>query len=110
MTEVFCIDTAWSGTVAHLIKMADAILLDLRGLSPNRRGTSREIEMLARQAAFGRVVTIHGFGIGVAWKLTNCQRPSRRTSTRVQRRCSFIFPCWSFPLAVERPVTTAASP
>ena len=58
VSEVFCIGTAWAGTVAHLIEMADAILLDLRGFAPERKGTLREIEMLAARAAFGRVVML----------------------------------------------------
>jgi hypothetical protein len=58
VTEVFCIGTAWAGTVAHLIEMADAILLDLRGFAPERRGTLREIEMIATRAALKRVVML----------------------------------------------------
>jgi hypothetical protein len=45
---------------------------------------------------------IQDFWIVVPWEWTSCQRPSLRTNTRVQRRCSFIVPHWSFPLAVER--------
>lgn len=58
ISELFCINTSWAGTVAHLIAMADAIVIDLRGYTPQRHGTHREIEMLSEQNAWGRVVIV----------------------------------------------------
>ena len=40
--------------------------------------------------------------MGVACEWTRCQRPSRRTNTRVNKRWSSIAPSGSFPLAVDR--------
>lgn len=52
VNEVFCFNTAWRRTVEQLMQCSDAIVLDLRGLTARREGTSFEI---TRLAALGRL-------------------------------------------------------
>ena len=56
--EVFCFNSAWQPTVEQLMSISDAILLDLRGLTPQRKGTSYELSVLARTGLLDRVVAI----------------------------------------------------
>ena len=56
--EVFCFNSAWQGTVEQLMQISDAILLDLRGLTAQRKGTSYELRVLARTGLLDRVVAI----------------------------------------------------
>ena len=58
ISEVFCFNSAWQPTVEQLMHISDAILLDLRGLTPQRRGTSYELRVLARTGLLDRVVAI----------------------------------------------------
>lgn len=50
----FCFDDMWQEAVERLVKRSDAILLDLRGFTPQRRGTAFEIGLLARMKVIGR--------------------------------------------------------
>ena len=56
--EVFCFNSAWQQTVEQLMHISDAILLDLRGLTAQRKGTSYELRVLARTGLLDRVVAI----------------------------------------------------
>lgn len=58
VNEVFCFNTAWRGTVRQLMQLSDVILLDLRGLTAEREGTSYEISLLAGEALVSRVVAL----------------------------------------------------
>jgi hypothetical protein len=58
VNEVFCLETAWRGTVEQMMEMSDAILLDVRGFGPERRGTAFELELLVRRGFIHRVVAI----------------------------------------------------
>jgi hypothetical protein len=58
ISEVFCFNSAWQHTVEQLMQLSDAILLDLRGLTAERRGTSYELRALARTGLLDRVVAI----------------------------------------------------
>jgi hypothetical protein len=56
--EVFCFNSAWQHTVEQLMHISEAILLDLRGLTAERKGTSYELRVLARSGLLDRVVAI----------------------------------------------------
>lgn len=56
--EVFCFNTAWRQTVEQLMRDADAIVLDVRGLGAQRKGTSFEIGRLTALGLLDRVVAI----------------------------------------------------
>lgn len=58
ISEVFCFNSAWQPTVEQLMYISEAILLDLRGLTPKRQGTSYELRILARTGLLDRVVAI----------------------------------------------------
>ena len=58
ISEVFCFNSAWKGTVEQLMSISEVILLDLRGLTPQRQGTSYELRVLARTRLLDRVVAI----------------------------------------------------
>jgi hypothetical protein len=58
ISEVFCFNSAWKATVEQLMSISEVILLDLRGLTPQRRGTSYELRVLARTGLLDRVVAI----------------------------------------------------
>ncbi len=56
--EVFCFNSAWQQTVEQLMCISDAILLDLRGLTAERGGTSYELRVLACAGLLDRVVAL----------------------------------------------------
>jgi hypothetical protein len=56
--EVFCFNSAWQQTVEQLMRISDAILLDVRGLTAERKGTSYELCVLARAGLLDRVVAV----------------------------------------------------
>lgn len=58
ISEVFCFNSAWQHTVGQLMRISNAILLDLRGLTARREGTSYELRILARTGLLDRVVAI----------------------------------------------------
>lgn len=58
ISEVFCFNSAWQATVEQLMSISEVILLDLRGLTPQRQGTSYELRVLARTGLLDRVVAI----------------------------------------------------
>ncbi len=58
INEVFCFNTAWRATVEQLMRLSDAVVLDLRGFTQQRRGTAYEIGLLGHAALLTRVVAI----------------------------------------------------
>ena len=58
VNEVFCFNTAWRATVEQLMRLSDAVVLDLRGFTGHRRGTAYEIGLLGHEALLARVVAI----------------------------------------------------
>ncbi|MFN0305330.1 MAG: hypothetical protein ACKVQU_33840 [Burkholderiales bacterium] len=56
VNEFFCYDDIWQETVERLVTRSDAILLDLRGFTLERRGTAFEIGLLTRMHATARTV------------------------------------------------------
>ena len=58
VNEIFCFETAWRTTVEQLMNVSDAILLDVRGFGPERRGTAFELELLVRRGFAPRVVAL----------------------------------------------------
>jgi len=58
ISEVFCFNSAWQATVEQLMAISEVILLDLRGLTPQRQGTSYELRVLARTGLLDRAVAI----------------------------------------------------
>lgn len=58
ISEFCCRDDTWQGTVVALIARADAIVMDLRGFTPARRGAEFELQQLAARAIADRVVLI----------------------------------------------------
>lgn len=58
INEVFCFNSAWKQTVEQLMHISEAIVLDLRGLTAQRLGTSYELRVLARNGLLDRVVAL----------------------------------------------------
>jgi len=58
INEVFCFNTAWRAAVEQLMRLSDAVVLDLRGFTGHRRGTAFEIGLLGHAALLARVVAI----------------------------------------------------
>jgi hypothetical protein len=58
ITEFCCRDDTWQATVVALIARADAIVMDLRGFSAERRGAEFELQQLAARTSPQRVVLV----------------------------------------------------
>ena len=58
VNEMWGHDDTWRPTVAALVSDVDAVLIDLRGLTPSRTGVVHEIERLAALLPLERVVAI----------------------------------------------------
>lgn len=58
INEMFNFNTSWRGNVEQLILNSPTILLDVRGLTAEREGTSFEIGLLASNALLHRVVAV----------------------------------------------------
>ena len=58
ISEVFCFNSAWQDTVEQLMHISEAIVLDLRGLTAKRAGTSYELRVLARTGLLDKVVAL----------------------------------------------------
>ncbi len=56
INELFCFDNVWLQVVDQMVGRADAVLLDLRGFNISRRGTTFELELLARRGMLERTV------------------------------------------------------
>jgi hypothetical protein len=58
VNELFCFDDVWRLGVGALLARSHAVLLDLRGFTPARRGTAFEVDLLARSGALARTVCL----------------------------------------------------
>jgi hypothetical protein len=58
VNEFYCRDDTWQATVVELIARVDAVLMDLRGFSAERRGCEFELRELDARIAPERVVLI----------------------------------------------------
>lgn len=58
VNEIFCFESAWRATVEQLMDVSDAILLDVRGFGPERKGTAFELELLVRRGFTLKVVAL----------------------------------------------------
>jgi hypothetical protein len=58
VNELFCQGEIWKTAVRSLVGRCDAVLLDLRGFQPERRGTAYEISLLALKQLLGKTVCL----------------------------------------------------
>ena len=58
INEMFNFNTAWRNNVEQLILLSKTIMLDLRGLTADREGTSYEIGLLAKHGLLSHVVAV----------------------------------------------------
>ena len=58
ITEFFCHENTWSGTLAALLGRSDAILMDLRGFSEKNSGCIFELQQLGTQQRLGDTVFV----------------------------------------------------
>jgi hypothetical protein len=58
INEVFCMNSAWKTTAEQMMSVSDAIIVDVRGLTTSREGTSYEIGALVRLGLLGRSVAL----------------------------------------------------
>ncbi len=58
LEEFFCFDTTWRATVDALVARSEAVVLDLRGFTRERRGAAEELALLGRRGMFDRTVLI----------------------------------------------------
>ncbi|MBP7641303.1 MAG: hypothetical protein KA733_11105 [Thauera sp.] len=60
VNEFFCHDDTWRPTMLCLARAADAVLMDLRGFSPQNEGCRYELQQLLDHVALERVVVLVG--------------------------------------------------
>ena len=58
VNEMFNFNTSWRGNVEQLVLNSPIILLDVRGLTAEREGTSFEVGLLARHGLLERVIAV----------------------------------------------------
>lgn len=58
VNEFFCYDDVWRTVFARLLAVSDAVLMDLRGFSPQSPGLAFEVRELVRSAPLQRVVLL----------------------------------------------------
>jgi hypothetical protein len=58
VSEFCCADNTWRATVVELMQRADVVLMDLRGITRERKGCEFELQQLARRLPPGRVVLV----------------------------------------------------
>ncbi|HEX8497148.1 MAG TPA: hypothetical protein VF661_08125, partial [Actinomycetales bacterium] len=58
VNEMLCHDDTWRPALAALVHEVDAVLIDLRGLAPQRTGVVYEIERLVAEVPLRRVVAL----------------------------------------------------
>jgi hypothetical protein len=56
--DLFCFDDTWRAAFLTLLSGVDVILMDLRGLSPERKGTLFELEQVAVKVPAHKLVTL----------------------------------------------------
>jgi hypothetical protein len=58
LNEFCCRDSTWQATVIELMRRADAVIMDVRGLTAARRGCEFELQQLARRLPPKRLVLV----------------------------------------------------
>lgn len=58
LNEFCCRDSTWQATVVELMLRADAVIMDVRGISPARRGCEFELQQLAQRLPPQRLVLV----------------------------------------------------
>jgi hypothetical protein len=58
VNEMLCHDDTWRPALSALVHEVDAVLIDLRGLTPRRTGVVYEIERLVAEVPLSRVVAL----------------------------------------------------
>jgi hypothetical protein len=58
VSEFCCADNTWRATVVELMQRADVVLMDLRGITRERKGCEFELQQLAQRLPPGRVVLV----------------------------------------------------
>jgi hypothetical protein len=58
VNDFFCHDNAWRMTLSRLVGDSDAVLMDLRGFSPQNRGVAFEINELMNTVPLKRIVFV----------------------------------------------------
>lgn len=58
VSEFCCADNTWRATVVELMQRADVVLMDLRGVTPQRAGCEFELRQLPQRIAPGRIVLV----------------------------------------------------
>ena len=58
VNEFCCADHTWQATVAELMERCDAVLMDLRGVTRERRGCEFELRQLAARVVTDRIVLV----------------------------------------------------
>ncbi len=58
LNEFYCRDDTWQATVVELIGRADAVVMDLRGFTAERRGCEFELRELHARFSPGRIVLV----------------------------------------------------
>jgi hypothetical protein len=89
VSDFFCYDDTWQTVLSRLADESDAVLMDLRGFSPQNRGVTHEINELIDHVPLGRVVfvvddtTDEGFLRGTVQEVWDRMRPDspNRAST-----------------------------
>ncbi len=86
VNEFFCHDDTWRPTMLCLARAADAVLMDLRGFSPQNEGCRYELQQLLDHVPLERVVllvrsdTDRGFlerTLGALWQASRADSPNR---------------------------------
>ncbi|HVO94086.1 MAG TPA: hypothetical protein VMT22_14645 [Terriglobales bacterium] len=92
VTEFFCHDDTWKLTLARLVDESDAVLMDLRGFSPNNRGCVFEITELFNLVSLSRLVfvidattdqTFLRQTMQQAWRQLKERSPNRRPDSNI---------------------------
>ena len=58
VNEFFCRDDTWQAALVALLDVSDAVLMDLRGFSPNKQGCLFELRQLVERVPLERVVLV----------------------------------------------------
>jgi hypothetical protein len=58
VSEFCCRDNTWQGTVVALMQRADVVVMDLRGVTTERRGCEFELQQLTARLPLHRVVLV----------------------------------------------------
>ncbi len=86
VTALMCHDDTWRASVVHLIRSADAVLVDLRGFALRNRGIRYELRLLLSTVPLARLVFVTDAtadaaaleaALGEAWATMSDDAPNR---------------------------------